>query len=99
MGPKLPTVQRPQFFLPESVRDSERVNARWLELLLAGPLTAPHGGGVLVTTTAGTARTAPRSRTWAAVAGPVRQDRCGRSRYKIADNRQRHRDGDHGVSR
>jgi len=47
-GSKLPAVQRLQFFLSESVWDPERVNSRRLELLLAGPLTAPHGGGVLV---------------------------------------------------
>jgi len=47
-GSKLPAVQRLQFFLSESVWDPERVNARRLELLLADPLTAPHGGGVLV---------------------------------------------------
>jgi DDE superfamily endonuclease len=47
-GSKLPAVQRLQFFLSESVWDPERVNARRLELLLAGPATAPHGGGVLV---------------------------------------------------
>jgi hypothetical protein len=47
-GSKLPAVQRLQFFLSESVWDPERVNARRLELLLADPATAPHGGGVLV---------------------------------------------------
>jgi SRSO17 transposase len=47
-GSMLPAVQRLQFFVPESVRDPERVNARRLELLLADPATAPHGGGVLV---------------------------------------------------
>jgi SRSO17 transposase len=47
-GSKLPAVQRLQFFLSESVWDPERVNARRLELLLAGRGTAPHGGGVLV---------------------------------------------------
>jgi hypothetical protein len=47
-GTKLPAVQRLQFFLSESVWDPGRVNARRLELLLADPLTAPHGGGVLV---------------------------------------------------
>jgi hypothetical protein len=41
-------VQRLQFFLPQSVRGPGPVNARRLELLLADPLTAPHGGGVLV---------------------------------------------------
>src|SRR6266702_4008109 len=42
------SVQRLQFFLSESRWDPERVNARRLELLLAGPATAPHEGGVLV---------------------------------------------------
>jgi SRSO17 transposase len=41
-------VQRLQFFLSESRWDPEAVNARRLELLLADPATAPHGGGVLV---------------------------------------------------
>jgi hypothetical protein len=43
-----PVVQRLQFFLSESRWDPEQVNARRLELLLADPATAPHGGGVLV---------------------------------------------------
>ena len=47
-GSKLPAVQRLQFFLSESVREPEAVNARRLGLLRAGPATAPHGGGVLV---------------------------------------------------
>ena len=47
-GSKLPAVQRLQFFLSESVWDPEAVNARRLELLRADPVTAPHGGGVLV---------------------------------------------------
>ena len=47
-GSKLPAVQRLQFFLSESVWDPEAVNARRLELLGADPVTAPHGGGVLV---------------------------------------------------
>src|SRR5258708_6092028 len=42
------SVQRLQFFLSESRWDAEQVNARRLELLLADPATAPHGGGVLV---------------------------------------------------
>jgi SRSO17 transposase len=41
-------VQRLQFFLSESRWDPEAVNARRLELLLADPATAPHGGGTLV---------------------------------------------------
>jgi hypothetical protein len=47
-GSKLPAVQRLQFFLSESVWEPEAVNARRLELLRAGPATAPHAGGVLV---------------------------------------------------
>jgi hypothetical protein len=47
-GTKLPAVQRLQFFLSESVWDPGAVNSRRLELLLADPATAPHGGGVLV---------------------------------------------------
>jgi SRSO17 transposase len=43
-----PAVQRLQFFLSESRWDPEGVNARRLELLRADPVTAPHGGGVLV---------------------------------------------------
>jgi SRSO17 transposase len=44
-----PAVQRRlQFFLSESRWEPERVNARRLELLLADPATAPHGGGLLV---------------------------------------------------
>jgi hypothetical protein len=46
-GSKLPAVQRLQFFLSESVWDPGAVNSRRLELLLADPATAPHGGGVL----------------------------------------------------
>ena len=34
--------------MSESRWDADRVNARRLELLLADPATAPHGGGVLV---------------------------------------------------
>jgi hypothetical protein len=47
-GSKLPAVQRLQFFLPESVWDPGALNDRRLELLRADPVTAPHGGGVLV---------------------------------------------------
>src|SRR5262249_6619926 len=43
-----PAVQRLQFFLSESRWDPERVNARQLEVLVGGPATAPHEGGVLV---------------------------------------------------
>jgi hypothetical protein len=64
-GAQHPAVQRLQFFLSESRWDPERVNARRLELLRADPATAPHGGGVLVIDDSGTARTAPRPRTWA----------------------------------
>ncbi len=47
-GAQHAAVQRLQFFLSESRWDPDRVNARRLELLLADPATAPHGGGVLV---------------------------------------------------
>jgi hypothetical protein len=47
-GAQHPAVQRLQFFLSESRWDPEKVNDRRLELLLADPGTAPHGGGVLV---------------------------------------------------
>src|SRR5205809_6106407 len=47
-GAQHPAVQRLQFFLSESRWDPDRVNDRRLELLLADPATAPHGGGVLV---------------------------------------------------
>ena len=47
-GAQHPAVQRLQFFLSESRWDAGRVNARRLELLVADPATAPHGGGVLV---------------------------------------------------
>ena len=47
-GAQHPAVQRLQFFLSESRWDPDQVNARRLELLLADPATAPHGGGVLV---------------------------------------------------
>src|SRR2546429_5236936 len=47
-GAQHPAVQRLQFFLSESRWDAEKVNARRLELLLADPATAPHGGGGLV---------------------------------------------------
>src|SRR5262252_4076229 len=39
------SVQRLQFFLPESRRDPDRVNARRAGLLPADPATAPHVGG------------------------------------------------------
>jgi hypothetical protein len=67
-GSKLQAVQRLQFFLSESVWDPERVNARRVELLLADPLTAPHGGGVLVIDDSGDrkdgAKTAHVGRQW-----------------------------------
>ena len=75
-GAQHPAVQRLQFFLSESRWDPERVNARRLELLLADPATAPHGGGVLVIDDSGgpQGRREDRARG-PSVAGPVRQDR------------------------
>jgi len=67
-GSKLPAVQRLQFFLSESVREPGAVNARRLELLLADPAIAPHGGGVLVIDDSGDrkdgTRTAHVGRQW-----------------------------------
>jgi DDE superfamily endonuclease len=48
VGAQHPAAQRLQFFLSESTWDHEQVNARRLELLLADPVTAPHGAGMLV---------------------------------------------------
>jgi DDE superfamily endonuclease len=48
VGARKPEVQRLQFFLSESCWDPDRVNARRLQVLLDDPVTAPHGGGVLV---------------------------------------------------
>ncbi|WP_084713040.1 IS701 family transposase [Streptacidiphilus rugosus] len=47
-GAQHAAVQRLQFFLSDSTWDLEKINTRRLELLLAGPATAPHPGGVLV---------------------------------------------------
>jgi FOG: Transposase len=67
----------------------ERVNARRLELLLADPATAPHGGGVLVIDDSGDRKDGGRPRTWASVAGPVRQDRQrgGHRHHGVGDER------------
>jgi len=83
-GPSGTAVQRLQFFLSESRWDPEQVSARRLELLLADPATAPHGGGVLVIDDSGDRKDGARG---SPVAGPVRQDR----------QRRGHRD--HGVGR
>jgi SRSO17 transposase len=67
-GAQRPAVQRLQFFLSESRWGPGRVNARRLELLLADPATAPHGGGVLVIDDSGDrkdgARTAHVGHQW-----------------------------------
>src|SRR5690349_278623 len=67
-GAQHPAVQRLQLFLSESRWDADRVNARRLELLLADPATAPHGGGVLVIDDSGDrkdgARTAHVGHQW-----------------------------------
>ena len=61
-------MQRLQFFLSESRWDPGAINARRLELLLADPATAPHGGGVLVIDDSGDrkdgAKTAHAGRQW-----------------------------------
>ena len=67
-GAQHAAVQRLQFFLSESRWDPEQVNDRRLELLLADPATAPHGGGVLVIDDSGDrkdgTRTAHVGRQW-----------------------------------
>ena len=47
VGAQHAEVQRLQFFLSESTWGNHQVNGRRLELLLADPVTAPHGSGVL----------------------------------------------------
>jgi DDE superfamily endonuclease len=47
-GAQQAAAERLQYFLSESTWDSEVVNSRRVELLLADPATAPHAGGVLV---------------------------------------------------
>jgi len=64
LGGQHPAVQRLQFSRSESRWDPDRVNARRLELLLADPATAPHGGGVLVIDDSGVVAAARRPRTW-----------------------------------
>src|SRR6476620_957966 len=67
-GAQHAAVQRLQFFLSESRWDPEQVKDRRLELLLADPATAPHGGGVLVIDDSGDrkdgTRTAHVGRQW-----------------------------------
>jgi hypothetical protein len=59
------SVQRLQFFLPESRRDPGQVNTRMLELLLPDPATRPSSAErAWSSMTDGIARTAPRPRTW-----------------------------------
>src|SRR6185312_7965806 len=48
VGAQHPAAQRLQFFLSEAVWDHEQVNDRRVQMLMADPATAPHGGGVLV---------------------------------------------------
>jgi SRSO17 transposase len=68
-------VQRLQFFLSESPRDGEAVNASRLALLLGDPATAPHADGVLVIDDTGDRkagkRTAHVARQWLGSVGKV----------------------------
>jgi hypothetical protein len=93
-GTKLPAVQRLQFFLSESVWDPDRVNGRRLELLLADPLTAPHGGGVLVIDDSGDRKDG----TATAHVGRQRQERPGIP-HQAADRRGPGRPGEGGGVR
>src|SRR5215475_8655683 len=67
-GAQHAAVQRLQYFLSESKWDSDKVNARRVELLLADPATAPHPHGVLVIDDSGDrkdgTRTAHVGRQW-----------------------------------
>ena len=59
-------VQRLQWFLSESAWDHEQVNDQRVRRLCEDPATAPHDGGVLVSMTPATARTAPPPPMWPA---------------------------------
>jgi SRSO17 transposase len=48
VGAQSAAVLRLQWFLSESTRSAEAVDARRLEAALADPATAPHDGGALV---------------------------------------------------
>jgi hypothetical protein len=85
-GAQHPAVQRLQFFLSESRCDSDRVNARRLELLLADHAAAPHGGG-----DAGDRQPGPQGR--------VKTAHVGRQCLAVRQDRQRHGHRDHGVGR
>jgi SRSO17 transposase len=67
-GAQHAAVQRLQYFLSESTWDSDKVNARRLELLLGAAATAPHGRGVLAIDDSGDrkdgTRTAHVGRQW-----------------------------------
>jgi hypothetical protein len=69
------SVQRLQFFLSESRWDTERINARRLELLLADPATAPHDAGVLVVDDSGDRKDGVRT----AHVGHQWLGRCGKT--------------------
>ena len=65
-GLKLPAVQRLQFFLSESVWEPEAVTGRRWRPPRADPVTAPHGGGVLIIDDSGDRKDGTaRLRTWA----------------------------------
>jgi hypothetical protein len=74
-GARHPAVRRLQFFLSGSRWDPERVSARRLELLLADPAAAPHGGGVLVIDDSGDRKDGTRT----AHAGHQRLGRYGKT--------------------
>jgi SRSO17 transposase len=104
-GAQHPAVQRLQFFLSESRWDPEQVSARRLELLLADPAAAPHGGGVLVIDDSGDrkdgARTAHVGRQWLGtggrVAGSAAASRGARS--GLHSHRRHHADQHQGNHR
>jgi SRSO17 transposase len=101
-GAQHPAVQRLQFFLSESRWDPGAVNARRLDLLRAGPPTAPHGGGVLVIDDSGDrkggVKTAHMGRQWLGRYGKTKLER-GRARRSLEVPYVRNAYEDHGQAR
>jgi SRSO17 transposase len=56
-----PRVQKLQYFLSESPWETQALNQRRLELLLADPSTKPHGGGILILDESGDRKSGTRT--------------------------------------
>src|SRR5262245_12059872 len=92
VGAQHAEVQRPQFFLSESPRDAESVNARRLEVLLADPRLAPRPRLARLldfpaTPLAGVVRSAPAARSPRPWPGPA----MGASSTTSSESRSRAR--------